>query len=114
MTLGSIDYASAYFKYKTPQFIQGVPTNQTLKRLKTELRANASSVESNLGGGDHDYLGLVLSDTEYAAINPAPPPFVSPPYPGNLHIPNNTPTMQAINLKEQHNENIRKYYECKT
>ena len=113
MALGSIDYASAYFKYKTPQFIQGMPTNQTLKRLKIELQANASSVECNLGGGDHGYLGLVLSDAEYAAITPVPPPFVPPAYPGALHIPNNTPTMQAINLKEQHKDRMNQYYECK-
>ena len=59
MTLGTVDYATSYFKYKTPTPIQGTPTNKTLKRLKTELRANASSVESDLGGGNHGYLGLV-------------------------------------------------------
>ena len=68
MTLGSIYYASSYFKYKTPTPIQGAPSNKTLKQLKTELRANASSVESKLGGGDHGYLGLVLTDQEYATI----------------------------------------------
>ena len=61
MTIGAVDYASSYFKYKTPTPIQGTPTNKTLKRLKQELRANASSVESDLGGGDHGYLGLCHS-----------------------------------------------------
>ena len=70
MALGSIDYASSYFKYKTPTPIQGAPTNKTLKRLKTELRANASSVECDLGGGDHGYLALVLTGAEYASILP--------------------------------------------
>ena len=62
MTPGAIDYASSYFKYKTPTPIRGEPTNKALKRLQTELRANASSVETDLGGGDHGYLGLVLTD----------------------------------------------------
>ena len=68
MTTGIIDYAASYFKYKTPTPIQGEPTNKALKRLKTELQANASSVKSNLGGGDHGYLVLVLSDVEYANV----------------------------------------------
>ena len=64
MKVGSIDYASACFKYKTPTPIRGPPTNKDLKRLKIELQANASSVESDLGGGDHGYLGLFLTNQE--------------------------------------------------
>ena len=65
-----IDYASTYFPYTSPTPIQGEPTYKTLKRLKNELRANASSVDSNLGGGDHGYLGLVLTDEEYSRVAP--------------------------------------------
>ena len=45
---GNIDYATVYFKYSP---ITGEPSNKSLKRLKTELRANASSVDTDLGGG---------------------------------------------------------------
>ena len=83
-----IDYVATYFPHKTQIPICGEPTNADLKRLKTDLRANASSVDSNLGGGDHGYLGLVLSNTEYLAIptvsNTA---FVPPPYPGPFVLP---------------------------
>ena len=112
-SLGSIDYASSYFKYKTRTPIQGAPTNKTLKRLKTELQANVSSVESDLGGGDHGYLGLVLTDAEYASIILLPPPFVAPNYPGLLIIEPNTTQVAAFTLREQHNQAKRKYYECK-
>ena len=57
-----------YFKYGTPTPITGEPSNKSLKRLKTELRANASSVDTDLGGGDHGYLGLILTYVEYARI----------------------------------------------
>ena len=77
MSLDSIDYASSYFKYKTPIPIRGVPTYNDLKQLKLELQANASSVETDLGGGNHGYLGLVLTDAEYASIN-GTIPFVLP------------------------------------
>ena len=68
MAIGTIDYASLYFKYKTPTPIHGEPTHKSLKRLKLELQANASSVETDLGRGNHGYLGLALTDQEHALI----------------------------------------------
>ena len=112
MSLGAVDYASLYFKYKTPTPIQGTPTHKTLKRLKAELRANASSVETDFRGGDHGYLGLVLSANEYADINPNHP-FVAPIYPGELVIPNNATQVQAFTMQDRHAERKRIYYECK-
>ena len=111
MTLGTIDYAASYLKYKTQTLIQGAPTNKTLKRLKTEPQANTSSLESELGGGDHRYLSLVLTDAEYTTISPIP--FVSPAFPGPLVIDPETTQVQALNLRELHKEQRRRYYECK-
>ena len=68
MCLGAIDYAASYFKYKIPTPIRGVPNHNTIKRLKLELRSNGSSVETELGGGNHGYLGLVTTDDECATI----------------------------------------------
>ena len=82
MTPGTVDHTVSYFKCKTPTPIHGTPTNSSLKRLKLELRANATSVESELGGGNHGYLGLVLTNTEYATITANP--FVAPAFPGSL------------------------------
>ena len=113
MTLGSIDYATSYFKYKTPTPIQGPPSNKTLKRLKTELRANASSVECELGGGDHGYLGLVLNNEEYASITPAPLPFNPPNFPDPLVIDPDTNQVTALTRREQWQEDKKRYYECK-
>lgn len=113
MTTGTINYASSFFKYKIPKPIQGTPTNKTLKRLKTELQANASSVESDLGGGDHSCLGLVLTDEEYTNVTPPPPPFIVPVFPGALNIEPGTDQVQAFALREQYMEAKRKYYECK-
>ena len=102
MTSGAVDFAASYFKYKTPTPISGAPTNKTLKRLKQELRANASSVESDLGGGDHGYLGLVLDDVEYATVSPTA--FTAPTYPTALTIPTNATQVEALSLREQHKE----------
>ena len=63
-----VDYVSTYFKYPIATKITGEPSFKTLKQLKRELKANASSVDTNLGGGNHGYLGLVLSDAEYLTV----------------------------------------------
>ena len=79
MTTGTINYTASYFKCKTPTQIQGDPTNKSIKILKTELQANKSLVERNIGKEDHGYLGLVLSDVEYTLV-PGTTPFVAPAY----------------------------------
>ena len=112
MSTGTIDYASSYFKYKTPTPIRGEPTNKALKRLKLELQSNASSVETDLGGGNHGYLGLVLTDEEYASI-PHTQPFIAPNYPPPLAIPATSTPIEALELKDRHQEARRIYLECK-
>ena len=110
---GNIDYATLYFKYKSPIPINGEPTYKSLKRLKTELRANASSVDTDLGGGDHGYLGLVLSDVEYMRINPTPAAFVAPNFPGALVIQPTFSAIQAVQARESHAQDMALYRECK-
>ena len=46
----NIDYIAIYFKYPNTTLIHGEPTKKALKQLKTELCANASSVDIYLGG----------------------------------------------------------------
>ena len=112
MASGAVDYAASYFKYKTPTPIIGAPSHKTLKRLKQELRANASSVDTDLGGGDHGYLGLVLTDEEYLRVAPNTP-FVAPEFPCSLLIPANTDMVTAMNLREAHKRDTNLYRECR-
>ena len=95
MTLGTIYYKLSYFKYKTPAPIRGEPTHKSLKRLKMELQVNASSVETDLGGGNHGYLELVLTNQEYAII-PHTAPFILPNYPPALIISTDATLIQAL------------------
>ena len=109
----NVDYAKLYFRYPDPTPIIGEPTNKAIKRLKLELRANASSVETDLGGGDHGYLGLYLSDADYARIDPTPTPFIAPVWPGTLVIDAAASAVEAVHAKELHHEAMRLYRECK-
>ena len=54
--------------------------------LKNELKSNVSSVPTTLGGGNHGYLGMILTPAEYLRIAPTDP-FTWPPNPGVL-VPN--------------------------
>jgi hypothetical protein len=70
-----------YFQHKLLTQIHGKPTYESLQNGLTELKANASSVPSTLGGGQHGHLGLLLSDARYTALAHAAP-FISPGNPG--------------------------------
>ena len=48
-----------YFQHKLLTKIHGKPTYPTLQTLYTELKANAGSVPTTLGGGQHGHLGLL-------------------------------------------------------
>ena len=72
------DFTNAFPTQVTP--LVGEPTYATLKTLKDQLKANAASIPTTLGGGNHGYLGLILSPATYATISPTA--FIEPAYPG--------------------------------
>ena len=72
------DFTNTFPTQVTP--IVGKPTYATLKTLKDQLKANATSVPTTLGGGNHGYVGLILSPATYATISPTA--FIEPTYPG--------------------------------
>ena len=47
-------------------------TYPVLKKLKDEVKADASAIFSELGGGQNGHLGLVSNATEYANVNAIP------------------------------------------
>ena len=64
-------------------------------------------------GGDHGYLGLVLTNPGYASIQPTPQPFRAPAYSAALNIVAGADPVVALSMKEQHAEAKRQYYERK-
>ena len=83
---------------------------KTLKKLKNELRTNTNSAESDLGGSDHRYLGLVLTNEEYTRIM-SDHPFVAPKFSDTLRIPASADTVDTLNLRENQTQNISIYSE---
>ena len=109
MSSTNIDYVDIYFEFPTLTKIHGEPTYETLTTIKDKLRSNATSVTSDLGGGAHGHLGLVLTLAEYAVVSAAP--YVRPVHPGALAIPAGTAQHEATRLRHEHREAIKVFRE---
>ena len=82
-----IDY-KIYFEFPNLTKIHGESTFDSIKTLHNELKTNSQTVPSNLGGGTHGHLGLVLNHQQYALLSGAP--FIALVHPGTLVIPPGT------------------------
>ena len=60
------------FEYPVLTKILGSLNYPVLKRLKDEVKVNAASIFSELGGGKNGHLGLVSSKQEYAQVSGIP------------------------------------------
>ena len=107
-TSGSISYRES-FEIPVLTKIQGEPTADSLILLKRELKANASSVYSNLGEGTHGHLFLVISSTQFNLLSNAA--FIRPIHPGPLTIPNGNTGVMGVVIKDQYNEQLRLFRE---
>ena len=97
------------FEVSNPPKIYGEPDYESLKKLKDILKANASRISSELGGGGHGHLGLILTANEYATVSNTP--YVRPIHPGPLIIPNGA-TQHIVNtLRDQNKEAVALYHE---
>ena len=105
------NYRDAYFQHADLTPIRGEPKNDTLRTLINELKANAQTVHSNLGGGANGHLGIVLMPHKYAVVAPGTP-YNRPGFPGALVIPPNTTNVQAEMLRAAHSEELREFHEC--
>lgn len=106
----SIDYKETHFEKSELTPIRGEPTYHTLERLLKELKANARNVHSNLGGGAHGHLGLVISPASYAHISAVP--FTRPAFPGTTAvIPGGATQHMTRTIRLQFDEDLRVYHE---
>ena len=109
MSSTNIDYVDTYFKFPSLTKIRRELTYASLKTIKDELRVNATDVTTDLGGGAHGHLGLVLSAVDHAMISATP--YNRPAYPGALGIPLRTAQYEATRLQHEHKDAIRLFRE---
>ena len=105
------DYKNNFFQYPELTRIHGEPTTAALLTLRKEVKANALTVFTTLGGGAHGHLGLVVDANTYATI-PNTVPYVRPVHPGPLVLAQNATQYQIILTREQHQEAMRLFREA--
>ena len=105
------NYRETTFEYADLSHINGEPTYDSLTILFNQLKANARSVRTSLGGGSHGCLGLLLSPAQYTTIAHTTP-FIYPIHPGPLNVPAFQLPHVTQQITSQHSENIRIFNEC--
>jgi hypothetical protein len=94
----------------TPLVATTTPTTWTVRILCQELYADAQSVETRLGGGEHGHLGMLMPNAEYTLISHAATPYVYPHKPA-VPIYNGTATVRE-QQKEDYRAACKNYYEA--
>ena len=100
-----------YFQHPVLTRIHGPPAYGTLQVIFSELKANASSVPSTLGGGQHGHLGLVLPEAKYLQL-PNTAPWVTPLNPPAFVPPEGATGPQIAAAKEQWQEEKATFVLC--
>jgi hypothetical protein len=95
LSLDTVETIYTAFNNKATKIV-GTPNIDTLRALRNQLKSNAANLQSNVGGGNHGDLGLILSNAAYAIVAPTTP-YVRSVNPGPLPIfPNGGGTAAQI------------------
>jgi len=98
------------FPVSTIQCIEGESGFTSIKEIEKIIVTNASSIESELGGGQHGLLGLVVSTARYNTITGHN--FIFHENPGSLPIfPQNPTQPQIAQANATHKEELRLWRE---
>jgi hypothetical protein len=104
----TVDNVINGFKHPTIASIRGETNYQTIHFIKKRFNANAASVHSYRGGGNHGHIGVIVSPTRYTAISPVP--FVAPINPGcTATIPADTPPEARAILERNYAANAKEF-----
>jgi len=110
MSLPSVEDIIASFPHPNVPKIDGEPTYKTIKEIEKILIINASSFQSELGGGAHGYLGLVVKSARYQTITGNA--FNAHNNPGALPIfPASSTAPQITSISNTHREELRLWRE---
>ena len=95
MTLhNDVDYKNHVFEFPELTRIVREPSTATLITLLNEVKSNAMSVHSDLGGGENGHLGLVVSPATYQTLVPNATAYRRPVNPGRFVIEGRETTAQ--------------------
>ena len=102
----NVDTIIEGFPYSSIEKISGEPSYHNIKEVERKLIKNASSFPSELGGGQHGYLGLVLTPEKYQLVTGNT--FTPHPNPGSIPTFPEHPTQpQIAQISTTHKEQLR-------
>ena len=107
----NMNFRHLYFEHKALTRIIGEPTFSTIHLMLLQLKANASSVPSTLGGGQRSYIGVIFSPVTYATLAPMQP-FKPLFHPGIFQVDLPATQFEISLAKTLHNENVRPFQSC--
>ena len=87
----------------------GIPTFYALHQMQLELESNTLSVHSNLWGGNHWHLVLLMTNTKYATLLPVA--YVRPLHPGIIQILSNATCVALYKLNRVYDDNLWVFHE---
>ena len=103
------DFKNTHFDFPELSRIVGEPNLGSLMTLRNQIKANAQTVESTLGGGQHGHLGLVLKPSVYSAM-PNTAPYDRPALPTLQISPTDTQFILA-QARHEFSEDMKEYRE---
>ena len=98
----------SHFQHPVLTKIHGKPVYDTVRLLADEVKANAATVPTTLGGGEYGHLGLVLSVERYAAL-PNTIPWATPVNPGIFMTPVGATGPQIEAARDVWRQRLRTY-----
>ena len=97
------------FKYPVLTRVTEPLSFQKLNKLKNQLKTNASSIQSHLGGAINGHLGLITTTLEYTTIDATS--YIWHVNPPPLNSPRNTQQHEANREREDHKEQRLLFWE---
>ena len=94
----TVDKIVAKFPVKALPRISGEPNYESINDMVQSLYANAASLSTTLGGGNHGHIGLVMNDILYTTLSPTP--YHHPVDPGPLPMLAGTAAQRGDQLRE--------------
>ena len=111
MSISTVNYQETFLLKPDLIRIIGIPTYDNLHQMQLELKSNALYVHSNLGGGTHGHLGLLMNYTRYATLSSVV--YVCPVHPGILQTFSNAIIFSSYKLKRVYDKNLGVLYEVR-
>ena len=103
-------FSKDLFQYERLTRILGKPDFLSLTTIEKQIKANAMAVCSNLGGGNHGHLGLVITPQKYALLSNTL--FIRPVHSGDFAIATNTTQVQARKMEFNHKMKLLEFQRC--